>query len=83
MVSRMPEEVGGYILAGGKSSRMGRDKALLELAGKPLVQHAVKKLRRVCMDVRILSNSGELGAYAPIVADRASFAGTWCSWQAR
>jgi molybdopterin-guanine dinucleotide biosynthesis protein A len=69
MACPVPEEVGGYVLAGGKSSRMGRDKALLELAGKPLVRHAVKKLRRVCMDVRILSGNPELAAYAPIVAD--------------
>jgi molybdopterin-guanine dinucleotide biosynthesis protein A len=65
----VPHEVGGYILAGGKSSRMGRDKALMELAGKPLIRHAVKKLRRVCMDVRILTNSEELEAFAPIVRD--------------
>lgn len=48
---------------------MGRDKALMELAGKPLIRHAVKKLRRVCMDVRILSNNRELEAFAPIVPD--------------
>ncbi len=53
----------------GKSSRMGRDKALLELAGKPLVRHAVKKLRRVCMDVQILSDNEELASYAPLVRD--------------
>ena len=65
----VPHEVGGYVLAGGKSSRMGREKALMQLAGKPLVRHAVKKLRRVCMDVRILSDNEELETFAPIVRD--------------
>ena len=61
--------VGGYVLAGGKSSRMGRDKALLELAGKPLVLHAVTKLRRLCADVSVLSNNPELVQYGPLVRD--------------
>jgi molybdenum cofactor guanylyltransferase len=69
MVKRVPSDVGGYVLAGGKSSRMGRDKALLELAGKPLVLHAVVKLRRVCVEVSILGNDPALDAYAPLVRD--------------
>lgn len=36
-----------YILAGGKSSRMGRDKAMLELEGKTLLTRAVETLRSV------------------------------------
>ena len=47
---------------------MGRDKALLELAGKPLVLHAVTKLRRLCADVSVLSNNPELATrYGPLV----------------
>jgi molybdenum cofactor guanylyltransferase len=69
MVAPVPSEIGGYVLAGGKSSRMGRDKALMELAGKPLLAHAVKKLQRVCMDVRVLGGNPEFAAYAPIVPD--------------
>jgi molybdopterin-guanine dinucleotide biosynthesis protein A len=69
MSAGLPLDVGGYVLAGGKSSRMGRDKALLELAGKPLAQHAVVKLRRVCVDVHLLGNRNELAVYAPLVCD--------------
>ena len=64
-----PAPLGGYVLAGGHSSRMGRDKALLSLAGKPLAEHAVTKLRRICSDVSILSANLALAAFAPIVPD--------------
>jgi molybdopterin-guanine dinucleotide biosynthesis protein A len=48
---------------------MGRDKALLELDGKPLALHAVTKLQRVCSDVHILSGNMELAPYAQLVQD--------------
>jgi molybdopterin-guanine dinucleotide biosynthesis protein A len=68
-VAPAPYEIGGYVLAGGRSSRMGQDKALLPLAGKPLIAHAVTKLRRLCIDVRILSDKSALAEHAPIVPD--------------
>jgi molybdopterin-guanine dinucleotide biosynthesis protein A len=64
-----PHSISGYILAGGRSSRMGADKCLLPLAGNPLIAHAVTKLRRVCADVHILSANPALAAYAPLVPD--------------
>ena len=64
-----PLEVGGYVLAGGQSSRMGRDKALLLLAGRPLVQHAATKLGRICREVSILSAMPELAAFGRLVPD--------------
>jgi molybdopterin-guanine dinucleotide biosynthesis protein A len=61
--------ISGYVLAGGRSSRMGTDKCLLPLGGKPLIQHAVAKLRRVCAEVHILSSNAALTDYAPLVPD--------------
>ncbi|MGH9732480.1 MAG: molybdenum cofactor guanylyltransferase, partial [Candidatus Acidiferrales bacterium] len=33
------ERVGGFILAGGRSSRMGRPKGILNFADEPMVVH--------------------------------------------
>lgn len=61
--------IAGYVLAGGKSSRMGQDKALLQLGGQTLIELAVAKLQQVCAEVFILSSRPELTAFAPLVPD--------------
>lgn len=35
----------GLILAGGQSSRMGTDKALLDIAGQPLLKHIIARMK--------------------------------------
>ena len=45
----------GYVVAGGRSVRMGRDKALLPWENGTLLDHAIARLRAVCDEVRILS----------------------------
>ena len=69
MSGAVVRQVGGYVLAGGKSSRMGTDKALVEMAGKPLIAWAVERLRQICSDVHILSSNPTLEVYAPLVRD--------------
>jgi len=49
-------ELTGIILAGGKSSRMGREKGLVEFHGKPLIQYGIDLLSRYTD--RILISSG-------------------------
>lgn len=48
----------GVVLAGGRSTRMGRDKALLEVDGIALVDRAAATLRQVCGEVLIASGDG-------------------------
>lgn len=47
----------GIILAGGKSSRMGTNKALLEINGKTVIENVVKELQRVVNHIIIVTNS--------------------------
>jgi len=49
------EAIVGFVGAGGHSRRMGRDKALLRWGGGTLLDHAITRLRAVCLEVRILS----------------------------
>ena len=42
------------IIAGGKSARMGRDKAFVKLAGKPLIRHVIERSRNLGQTETIL-----------------------------
>ncbi|HEY6938075.1 MAG TPA: molybdenum cofactor guanylyltransferase [Terriglobales bacterium] len=59
-----------FVLAGGKSSRMGADKALLELGGKTLLLRTLELARAVSEDVRIVGAREKLKEFALVVEDR-------------
>ena len=58
-----------FILAGGRSTRMGLDKALTLLAGVPLVQHACNLLRSAGLEPRIAGAKSDLSSFAPTLPD--------------
>lgn len=65
----------GYVLAGGKSSRMGADKATMLFCGTPMIEIAVETLRSVCAEVSISGNRDDLAVWAPVVHELRSEAG--------
>jgi molybdopterin-guanine dinucleotide biosynthesis protein A len=62
-----PGSLTGLVLAGGASRRMGRDKALLELGGRPLIQIVVERMRQVCGEVLIVA--ADVPSYAGFGVD--------------
>lgn len=57
----------GVVLAGGKSTRMGQDKALLEVDGKPLLLHAIEKLKPHIRELFVIGEPRKYGHIWPDV----------------
>lgn len=59
------EGVTGVILAGGASRRMGRNKALLEIDGIPIIERTYRTLARLFHEVIIVTNSPQEYDFLP------------------
>ncbi|MBI5652762.1 MAG: molybdenum cofactor guanylyltransferase [Chloroflexi bacterium] len=57
-----PPRVSGVILAGGKSRRMGRDKAFIKFDGKPIIARVIERIQPLCSELIIVANDRD--AYA-------------------
>lgn len=53
-------EISGFVLAGGRSSRLGLDKVLLPWNGQTLLSHAIQRLREVCQTVYVCTDRDDL-----------------------
>ena len=65
----------GFVLAGGRSSRMGSDKASAVFAGKTLLARSLDLLHEAGLRASIAAARSDLSAYAPVIHDRARQAG--------
>lgn len=58
-----------FLLVGGKSTRMGRDKAFVEFEGKTLLDRALSMLRRVTPEVALVGARDRFTGYGAVVED--------------
>lgn len=76
------KSVTAFILAGGKSSRMGEDKGLMIFEGKQLIVHLIELLNPIFKEVQIITNNEEYSKFEltirkDIIKDRGPLAGIY------
>jgi molybdenum cofactor guanylyltransferase len=70
-VGESESKVAGYVLAGGGSTRFGRDKALVEVGGTPMLERMVELLRGVTRGAKIVATANKYETFGvAVVEDR-------------
>jgi len=62
-------EVSAFVLAGGRSRRMGTDKAFIEFQGRTLLDRALALVTVITPNVYILGSRSKFGAFGKVVED--------------
>jgi molybdopterin-guanine dinucleotide biosynthesis protein A len=72
MISSMPhagQQISAFILAGGKSTRMGTDKAFLQFNGRRLLERALTLTRSIAPNVVIIGAATKFAPFGSVVED--------------
>ena len=75
--------VTGVILAGGRSRRMGQNKALMRLGDEPLIAHVIRQMESVTDELLLITNEPNpytvlgLPMYADILPDMGALGGIY------
>ena len=75
--------VTGIILAGGKSRRMGQNKALIQLGDDSLIEHVIRRMRLVVDELLLITNNPDeyahlgLSMHGDIVPDTGALGGIY------
>jgi len=77
IITFVAETIAAFILAGGKSTRMGRDKAQLPLRGRTLLERALELARTATPQIRIVGPKAKFGpdAIEDVYLDRGPLGG--------
>ena len=65
----MESEASAFVLAGGKSTRMGTDKAFVLLDGRTLLARMLDVARSLTAEVAIVGDRSKFAAFAPVIED--------------
>lgn len=76
------DKITGIILAGGKSSRMGEEKGLVQFKGKPMIEYSIELFQKLGYEIMIIANNSSFGhygfpVYSDIISDKGPMAGIY------
>jgi molybdenum cofactor guanylyltransferase len=78
-----PLEISGIILAGGKSQRMGEDKAFIKIGEKPIIETIIDLFQKVFKETLIVTNRKDsylylkVGVYEDIFPEQGALGGLY------